>query len=450
MRVPVCFRILGVFVATMALAADSMDDPCSLEMGSNPFDQKTLRHFDSIQGALEASGLQADLSDLMSEAQDRVKVPVIIHERAMEASDFNRIMHPDYEAPNDAGLIMAFRAPSSFSMKDCGKSQMSLNESSGNSMVHGQTIYKNSGESRYQRVDAIGQVTELKAEKKLGPGDCVGSISVSARVFGATGGGRSFSPLDQFTGDRFIEMFHSAIGYNDPFLRKKLGLDQLNVLLRDPQGRTFSMDSRDESSLYLMPIRVSADQYKRLIDDENSKTTLNYGAQAQIPLQKPFGQAGGGVHANVVNTSRIAQNWLVSYGAGIALNVQRSVLGGYDPSDRKLAKTYNGTLAAGLTRVDDDGKGRTSFILTVEKSSALLKRRDYQQTILPESTSFLSSQSMSAAVDPEVAVGLVIRRQSGNSTYQLMCKEDRNPKLPGFIGNNNQDWFCAVSKSVQF
>jgi hypothetical protein len=336
-------------------------------------------------------------------------------------------------------------------MKDCGKNQVSVGITSGNSMVQGQVISSTDGRSRYQKVDAIGQVGDFKVEKKLGTGDCVASITVSARTIGFTGGDGAQDPLTRITGDQFIEAFHShVLNANDPYLRKKLGMDQLHALLVDRDGHNFSLNSSNEGDYWVLPIRVSYDQYKRLTDTANSKTTLNYGVQAQIPVQQPFGQAAVGVHSNITHTDRISDNYLVSYAAGLAMNIQTTVGGGYDPSDSKFTPTYNGTVAMGLTRIDKDGKGRTSYLVTLEKNNALLNRSNYS-VAYPQTTKWLSNQSLAAETDSEYALGLIIRRQSGNTTNEFMCKEDYNSRLGrGFNGNNNQDWFCGVRRTVQY
>jgi hypothetical protein len=441
----------------MAFAQDEV--PCNPENRGAPFDASQLNTLASANRIATINELQVNMNQLMSDVgpaarnaglKDRVKIPVVIHDRPPTEVDYKRIMHPNFESPNDAGLILAFRPPSDFSMKDCGQNRASFTSSSGNSMVHNQHIYGPDNKARYQRVDAIGQVNEVKYERTLEPGDCVSSLTVSARFFDATSGANSLSPMEIFTGDRAIEKFHRKLGYNDPYWRRRLGYDQLGAQLVDPNGNTFSLDSKDENTVFIMPIRVSYDRYKRLTQSENSKTTLNYGVQSQIPVSSPFGQAAVGVHANVVNTDRISENWLATFAAGISMNVQRNVFGGYNPSDRTLTPTYNATVATGLTRVDKDRKGQTSVIFTVGRGDSLFKQNEYYSYVPNESSYYLSQQSRAAMMDPELSFGLAIVRESGNSTVQFECKEDYNKRFKGFNGNNNQDWFCSISKNVKF
>lgn len=174
--------------------------------------------------------------------------------------------------------------------------------------------------------------------------------------------------------DKFIEEFHSKIGYEDPYLRKKEGFDKNSVYLRDPQGREMSLN---EGQVYLLLIRIKYDRYQRLIETKDSKTTLNSGMQVLLPVQKEYGQVAAGVHANLTKTNQINEQWLASYSAGIALNVQSTRLGGYNYTDRKIDPSLNSALAVGITRIDNDKKGSTSFVLSAGQSSPILDSKKY-------------------------------------------------------------------------
>lgn len=397
-----------------------------------------LTHF---QLQMQAMGLKVNMQEVLAELDKQKRIPtkelpVIVKSKPASAEELRRLMSPDFEAPNDASVLLLFHAPSSFSMRDCGANRASISSMASNNMVHGREM----GDGRYQKVDTIGQTSELKFES----GDCRSAISVSTRVFEVMGGAGESLFLYPVT-DKFIENFHSQLGFDDPYLRKKEGFDKNNIYLRDPEGKEMTLK---EGQIYLMPIRIKYDQYRRLMEAKNSKITLNAGMQVLLPIQKEYGQLAAGVHANLTKTDQISETWLASYSAGIALNVQSTVLGGYNYSDRKIDPSLNSALAVGLTRVDKDKKGSTSFVLSVGQSSPILDSKKYPEVQKWES--FTSRQSAAAVFDVERSIALSLIRKSENDLHEVGVVEDFKNRQWRLNGNNNRDFSVYYKFTHQY
>lgn len=393
------------------------------------------------------------LSGLDSPHGDETSIPIKFTNQKFTKKDMDRFLDPQFDVPETAGVLMLFRAPETFSLKDCGQNKIELSQSNGNNLIHPlASINKDSLNSyfngnskdvkiRNQSVKGIGQTSNFKIEK----GDCDYSFSVSASTFRLLGKPGN-NPLAYLASDEVIENFHNYKGYQDPYHRREF-MNQAWASLSDGNGNKLELV---EGRTYVLPIRIRLDAFKQ-IGESDSRINLNYGVQAAIPVSAPFGDASVGVHSNIKATQRFAGNWAAMVGAGLGINIQTHVFGNkYNPTDDKYTLSTNGAVALGIVRADQGGSGATSFVVALTDNSPLLKKSKYMS--YGTNTTFLNKQSESAQFDRERAIVIAIQRTWGNNTIGCHIREDIRI-IKGRInknGNNNEDFRVGCKYSREF
>lgn len=148
-------------------------------------------------------------------------------------------------------------------------------------------------------------------------------LSISLRTFIMSKGKYPFSI---FTGDEFLEWFHSNIaGGEDPFGRRYYGLNQVNFKYTDRNGRVMEMKNGDvifggaEINYYYYP--------KNLINPEKN-IHLNFGAHLGINTSKFNPSSDVGLSVNAVKRHILKNNNEFNFGLGI--NVLRKNLINFD------------------------------------------------------------------------------------------------------------------------
>ncbi|MCC7405097.1 MAG: hypothetical protein IT288_11925 [Bdellovibrionales bacterium] len=435
--------------ALLAVAVEG-EEPCP-SAGDEARLRRLIRDVGGVEGYLRSVGLEGNLKTALRDFAPREfqpgadfsgpgfrQVPLRVKLKELDEREITRLMSPHYEAQPDAGILMVFRAPSSFSLRDCGRDQGTQSTTAANSMVHPKTLRRQDGASRYQEIDTIGRTVEFKLEK----GDCEGSITVSARAYDMMGGANSDLTITPVS-DATIERFHQARGFRDPYHRQALGFDHHRVHLVDDRGEAVSPV---EGRTYLLSTRIKLDRYEKLTQSEDGRTTLNYGGQILLPGEKPFSQTGAGVHTNLQHTRALTDDYSATVGAGLGVNVMTHVFGGYRPYDGVSVQTYS-AVAAGVTRRDADARGSTSVVIAYETRSALLEHQKYDE---PGQERFLQRQSRAAATDKERGFVIALIRRRGPSTHSFHCREDVGKVGHRFDGTNVEDFKCGYSYSREF
>ncbi len=414
----------------------------SSAMGQSP--PASLAEYNAYQAELrETNSVYAQFAG--EGPEEKVQIPIILRNNVSE-NKIRDLQSPHYDASNDAGLILVFRAPTNFSLRDCGENAASLSETDASSMINSNFLANPSNQSRFTQVKGIGQTRELKLEK----GDCKSSISIGIRAFQLIGGPGS-DLIAYAVSDKVIEAYHSYKGYNDPYGRKEMGYDVANAELVDLKGNAFEPNA---GQYYMLPIRIKYDQYKTIFEHANSKLRLDMGVQAQIPVSRPFDQAAVGVHSNLVYTQRITDNWAATAGAGLGVNIQSTVFGGYQPSDQRVNLVTDAHIAGAITRYDRNQKGMTSFIVDVGAQTPLLKASSY--TEVDRHADYLQALGQQASISNEYGITVGITRTWGDqinptkNSLTLHCKEDYKNPAWKYNGNNNEDFRCGVQYTRKF
>lgn len=164
-----CVLVL-IFISISAFA-DSLTQEefdCLVGMPPETMPAKLRSEITSFDLQMQAMGLKANMQEVLAEIENQKRIPtrdlpVIVKSEPPTEQELRRLMSPDFEAPNDASVLLLFHAPSSFSMRDCGANRASISSMASNNMVHG----RNMGNGRYQKVDTIGQTSELKLKWRL-------------------------------------------------------------------------------------------------------------------------------------------------------------------------------------------------------------------------------------------------------------------------------------------
>ncbi len=354
----------------------------------------------------------------------------------------------NWEHSDDAALFFVFRAPSQFTTRQTGsRTGLSVKRQSSNIMVHPLKLDHVDGGQRSHVIDAIGETTSINYEI----GDETNEFAISARIYQLVGEPQGLTGL--MVSDSFIEKFHDFQKKNihrnqgdDIYRRREAGFNRVVVNLSDGNGNQFSAKDGDA---FILPIIIKRGKFIQLSETDKTATTLNVGAQVGIPVSRPFNQLSTGAYANLVHRREISDRLILHLAAGFGANLQRNIYGGYSPSDRSWDLSYNTSLAAGISCLDKDKKGKTSLILSYSAYNPLLKNSDYRAS---DSRGFVSRQSRDAVMRSDRAIGLGVVRERGKDTMKFECQQDFGNRsgLSRLNGNNNRDFSCNLSYARAF
>ena len=346
----------------------------------------------------------------------------------------------NFQAGEHGALFLIFRLPNAFSMRQEGRNQWSVSRSSANNMVNPMILESNSGGSRFQQIDAIGETTALTYER----GDKNFEFSLSFRLFQLLAKpSLAIFPVS----DGFIEKFHDWRGFNDPFARKMMGMNQVNVHLRDLNGHEFNAKN---GQLYVLPLIIKLGAFKDLLKTETSKLNLNYGVHSALPLQKEFPLAGVGVYSNLNYSKVITQRWLFHLAAGVTFNMHKKIFDSYSPMDQAHMQSRSIQASIGISRFSKDYSSKTSLVFTMAQESASLRDSAYKAPMVQR---FVDRQSSDAARKSDAIYGFSLIHETKKSTFQYGCFEDlaayrlNGKDMKYTTGRNNRDFTCEIKYS---
>lgn len=352
-----------------------------------------------------------------------------------EASSIDALLGPDYKPSESAGIFLLFRLPQDFRLDHRAKDSLSVDFSEANTLIHPQQLGKDGKVSTYE-ADGVGQTLVIKKTRAV---DNETEVGVSLRLLHLTGGG---SLVAKPVSDRFIESVHRRLGYSDPF--KSRGENLLVMDMRDFSGNRLAVkESRD----FVLPIVIDLNKMKTLMESKTSRTTIKGGLHLGIPVDKNFGQLSFGADCVLVHTRQITQIYLVSLAGGVALQAQRNIYGGYQPTPGTDV-SHHEMVAFAVSRMDRDGQGKTSLVTSVQQNSAFIDS-SYRGPM--ESRRWVDRQAADAMTMPDRRLEVAVVRETKNWTIRGGVTEDFVGRR-GYRANglNHEDFKVFISATRKF
>lgn len=426
---------------------------CNGDCAGSPLSPRNAHQMSSLSQHLLDEQIDQVVKELIlnppaSKGAETVTVPVQI-----ATTPFNPEKHspkktktktlPFDEAPESA-LFLMFQMPSQLSTATEGRDRLSVNASASNSMLHGTELHRKDGAVRKQELDGLGTVNQLTLER----GNKNFSITMSLREFQLIGSPQSIWAYP--VSDQNIERFHSAIGYEDPYHRKKKGMNKTKADIQDADGRSLAIK---EGRSYVLPLLVQLKHFDKIgaLSTANSKaeTTLVTGVQAAVPLGPTFSQGGIGTTATLVHNHQLRENLVATVAAGMAVNLQRTFGNRYQPFDRPTKLSWGSDASVGLTCLGRKGSATTTTLfMSVDPTP--LDAKNYETP----NGAYLQNKSQGAVMEQDYAVGLAVTHQTEKGlAVSGSCKEDFGGVYRGkgsIGGNNNRDFSCGFSVSKNF
>lgn len=327
--------------------------------------------------------------------------------------------------------------------KACHSIELSVN--AGNTWVQSVQIHKNSGGfqsgNRYLNADGVLQKYSLRVTYAV---DDDWEVGVGVHVANMNQG---VPPIDDGT----IEAFHSRVmGIEDPFERRRYGMGQTNLTLKDYEGDYFSVE---KNKGYALPMDLSLRHYKKLYQGPLFLVSHNYDAHVSIPLDEsinPYAGLGGSMA--VVSTFNPKGRISVTTALGGDVTAQKWMQVGSDSYDhyddyKSVIGEYQALLGLNIF-VNPNNKLHLKAMTTGRSSG--LETKDHKITPHPANRAY----GRKAATGPHETLNLGLAWSTNRFTTSLTAQEDvillkkQDPLYLFFDGENLIDF--GVTFGVEY
>ncbi|WP_034057219.1 hypothetical protein [Lacinutrix jangbogonensis] len=163
-------------------------------------------------------------------------------------------------------------------------------------------------------------------------------------------------PFTIFTGDKFIESFHSNVaGGEDPFDRKVFGLDEAGIEYTDRNGNSTKVNS---GNIFATGIETAYYYYPESLKSKNSRFAVNFGTHLGINLSSDNSSLDFGLSTNAIKTFII--NNRSNLNIGTSLGVLKKALTNFKSNNVQFGT--NDFIANSETALEYSLKAKTGSV----------------------------------------------------------------------------------------